>query len=265
MPRQLDADEVCTLLESGTNIVTTRGEFHRPASIDPEPRQRVEAACEAGNTSIHSTGSSPGFITEALPLVLLSLQRRFECLTIDEFADLSGRNSPDLLFNIMGFGKEPTEFHPARLEHGKTSFGPSLLLVADHLGIEIAELDASGEFAVATKNVEITAGTVPKGTVAGQRLTVAANRPDGTTALRFRATWYCGTDLDQDWDLLTTGWAVRVEGDAPMDIRIEFPGPLDQMAGYTANRAVNAVPAVVAAEPGIRTTFELPQVVAHLT
>jgi 2,4-diaminopentanoate dehydrogenase len=32
--------------------------------------------------------------------------------------------------------------------------------------------------------------------------------------------------------------------------------------GYTANRAVNAVPYVVAAPPGIRTSVELPQIVA---
>ena len=34
--------------------------------------------------------------------------------------------------------------------------------------------------------------------------------------------------------------------------------------GYTANRAVNAVPVVCAAAPGIRTTVDLPQVIAHL-
>jgi 4-hydroxy-tetrahydrodipicolinate reductase len=34
--------------------------------------------------------------------------------------------------------------------------------------------------------------------------------------------------------------------------------------GYTANRAVNAVPYVCAAAPGIRTTMDLPQIVANL-
>ena len=33
-------------------------------------RARVEAACERGATSIHSTGISPGFISEAMPIVL---------------------------------------------------------------------------------------------------------------------------------------------------------------------------------------------------
>jgi hypothetical protein len=38
----------------------------------------------------------------------------------------------------------------------------------------------------------------------------------------------------------------------------------DVSPGYTANRAVNAVLVVCAAAPGIRTTLDLPQVIAHL-
>jgi 4-hydroxy-tetrahydrodipicolinate reductase len=34
--------------------------------------------------------------------------------------------------------------------------------------------------------------------------------------------------------------------------------------GYTAHRAVNAVPVVCEAAPGIRTTIDLPQVIARL-
>jgi 4-hydroxy-tetrahydrodipicolinate reductase len=86
--------------------------------------------------------------------------------------------------------------------------------------------------------------------------------------LRFRATWYCTTDLDPAWVVRPTGWHLAVEGDAPLDVDMRFPVPLERMGavspGYTAHRAVNAVPVVCAAPPGIRTTVELPQVVADL-
>jgi 2,4-diaminopentanoate dehydrogenase len=53
-----------------------------------------------------------------------------------------------------------------------------------------------------------------------------------------------------------------------LDIDMRFPVPLERMAAttpaYTANRAVNAVPAVCAATPGIRSTLDLPQIVATL-
>ncbi|MFF0224111.1 hypothetical protein [Streptomyces sp. NPDC004629] len=49
---------------------------------------------------------------------------------------------------------------------------------------------------------------------------------------------------------------------------MRFPVPVDRMGavspGYTAHRAVNAVPAVCAAAPGIRTTPELPPFTAAL-
>ncbi|MCI3274357.1 NAD(P)H-dependent amine dehydrogenase family protein [Streptomyces cylindrosporus] len=267
MPLECDADEVCRLLESGANVVTTRGEFHHPGSMDADLRKRVETACERGGTSIHSTGSSPGFITEAVPLVLTSIARRVDSLTIEEYADLSQRTSPELLFGVMGYGLAPAAFAEERLSQARTSFGPSLRLIAEELGIPLDSLEATGELATARGQVRIAAGELAPGTVAAQRLTVTGLRA-GRPLLRFRATWYCTTDLDPAWDLHDTGWHISIEGDAPLDVGLRLPVPLDRMAeispSYTANRAVNAVPLVCAATPGIRTTIDLPQVVAKL-
>jgi hypothetical protein len=267
MPQATDFDDVCRVLESGTNIVTTRGEFHRPASLDPAVRERIEKSCAQGRTSIHSTGSSPGFITEALPIVLTSIQRRLDALTIDEFADLSQRNSPELLFDLMGYGRDPDAFDHSRWEFGKHSFGPSLELLAESLSMPLDSVEASGEVAVASRTVEIAAGTIEAGTVAAQRMIVSGMRA-GRPVLQMRPTWYCTTEIDPAWDLKPTGWHVAVEGDAPLDIDLLFPVTLEEMGavtpGYTANRAVNAVPYVCEAPPGIRTTIDLPQIVANL-
>ena len=267
MPQGCNFDEVCRLLESGTNVVTTRGEFHRPASLDPAVRERVEAACARGSASVHSTGSSPGFISEALPIVLTSLERRLDCLTIDEYADLSSRNSPDLLFGIMGFGAAPEAFDRRRFGYGRVSFGPSLELLADALSAPLDAVEATGEVAVARRPVSIAAGELRAGTVAAQRMEVTGVR-GGRPLLRFRATWYCTTDLDPSWTMRDTGWRVQVEGDTPLDVEVHFPVPPEQYAavspGFTAHRAVNAVPVVCAAAPGIRTTVDLPQVIATL-
>jgi 4-hydroxy-tetrahydrodipicolinate reductase len=267
MAQRLDVDEICRLLESGANVVTTRGEFHRPESMDPALRSRTEAACARGRSSIHSTGSSPGFVTEALPLVLTTLQRRLDGLSISEFADLSRRPSPALLFDTMGFGKERFQFDQARLQHARIGFGPSLMLLADALGVQVDSLEAHGEVAVANRTVEIAAGSVQAGTVAAQRLGVSAMRA-GRAVITFVANWYCSTDLEAGWDLRPTGWRVDVDGDAPLRVDLTFPVPLERyaetMPGYTANRAVNVVPFVCDAPPGIRTSLDLPQIVAVL-
>ena len=66
------------------------------------------------------------------------------------------------------------------------------------------------------------------------------------------------------WDLRPTGWRVRIHGDAPFDIAMPLPVPLDDLASfvpaYNANGPVNAIPYVCAAPPGILTTEDLPHI-----
>ena len=267
MPNSLNLDELCRQLAAGINVVTTCGAFHHPASMDPEIRAKVQAACELGGSSVHSTGSSPGFITEAVPLVLTSIQRQLNAVTIDEYADLSQRNSPVLLFDLMGFGRPAGPFEQFRADYLRSSFGPSLRLVADAIGLPLDSVEASGELAVASRETTIAAGTLPAGSVAAQRITVSGIRA-GLPLIQFRATWYCTTDLEPAWKVRETGWHVSVDGDAPLEVTLRMPVPLDRMAAvspaYTANRAVNAVPYVCAAAQGIHSTLDLPQVVPAL-
>jgi 4-hydroxy-tetrahydrodipicolinate reductase len=270
MPAACDLDQVCRILAGGTNIVTTRGEFHHPGSMPPADRERVGAACAAGQSSIHSTGSSPGFITEAIPLVLTSIQRRLDSLAINEYADMSARNSPDLLFNLMGYGHPVEEFPPERFSYLAHSFGPSMRLVAEAVGLPLDSVTSAGEVAVTPEKLTIAAGTLDAGTVAGQRATVTGTR-GGRPVMTFTATWCVSQDLEPAWSLRGAGWNgwnVLVDGDAPLDIDIRFAIPDGRMGemtpGYTANRAVNAVTYVCAAAPGIRTTVDLPQIIPVL-
>jgi 4-hydroxy-tetrahydrodipicolinate reductase len=267
MPAECDLDQVTAILAAGTNIVTTRGEFHHPASMPPADRERVERACAEGGASIHSTGSSPGFISEAVPLVLASIQRRLDALTINEYANLSTRDSPDMLFNLMGFGHPVEEFPPERFTYLGYAFGPSLRLIAEAVGLPLDSVTSTGEVAVTPEKLTIAAGTLDAGTVAAQRTTVTGTHA-GHPLVKFIATWYCTDVLDKDWTLRGNGWHIQVDGDAPLEVDLRFAIPAgregETTPGYTANRAVNAVPYVVAAPAGIRTTVDLPQIIPDL-
>ena len=266
MPAYTSFRDVARLLESGKNVVTPRGEFLHPGAMAPENRELIEEACRKGNSSIHATGSSPGFISEALPIPLIAQQRRLDCLTINEYADNSSRNSPDMLFNLMGFGVSPGQFRQGMLDHVKHDFAGSLIQLAEAINKPLDDITVEGEMAVANNDFEIAAGKVEAGTVAGLRITITGMHK-GQALLRFRAHWYITRDLDKDWgDLLRSGWKVQVEGDMPMDLQITFPvADKDYAAftpGITAHRPVNAIPAVCEAAPGIRTTIELPHIIA---
>lgn len=265
MARVLELDEVVALLAGGTNVVTTRGElFAGGERLGEEGRARVLDACMRGGTSIYATGSSPGFITDALPYALLSLQRRVDGLEIQEFANLSRRDSPHMLFELMGYGRPVETFDTARSSYLLAEFGPPLARLAEAAAIRVDEWTCTGEVAAARRTTVIAAGEIPAGTVAAQRTVIAGLR-DGAEVVRFVPTWYCTDDLEPAWDLRPTGWRVRVRGDAPLDVALPFPIPLDELGaftpGYTANRPVNAVPYVCEAPPGILTTEDLPPIV----
>ncbi|MDP9140520.1 MAG: dihydrodipicolinate reductase [Pseudomonadota bacterium] len=268
MQQGFNVDDVCRILASGKNIVTTRTEINNPAGLDAPTRQRIEDACTKGGTSIHATGSSPGFITEALPLVLTSMLRRLDHLQISEYANLAPRNSPELLFQIMGFGQAPDPRRDAgRAHHLRQSFAPSLQLVAEAMGLSFDTVEAHGDVALASKRTQLAAGVIEAGTVAAQRATVSGLYK-GEKLMTFTANWYCTTDIDADWKLRTDGWRVEMSGDVPMDIDIRFPVSAEQWPlvspGLTAHRAVNAIAYVCAAAPGIRTTVDLPQIISDL-
>lgn len=260
MPQYMNLDEVCRLLETGSNIVTSVVEFHDPESLDAQMRSRVEAACRKGGTSIHATGSSPGFISEVLPFAVTTLIRRLDCYTIDEYADMTSRNSPQMIFDVLGYGKKPGTFDERQIAHIRHAFGQSLSHTARALSMPLDRFEANGEFGVTRRRVQIAAGVLEPGTVGALRISVTGFRND-KPVMRFRANWYCTRDLEQDWDLRDTGWRVQVEGDTPLDISISFPCAAQDYPkispGFTAHPVVNAVPAVCEAEPGIRTAAEL--------
>jgi 4-hydroxy-tetrahydrodipicolinate reductase len=264
MPRMFDLDDVVGLLESGKNIVTTRGELFGGAHrLGEDARGRIVDACARGNTSIYATGSSPGFITDALPFALLSLQRRVESIEIEEFANLSRRDSPHMLFEQMGFGRPIASFDTNRSSYLLAEFSPPLAALAEAAGRPVDEWSCTGEVAAARRTTTLRAGELPGGSVGAQRTTIVG-KSDGADVARFTANWYCTTDLEPEWDLRPTGWRVRVHGDAPLDVDLPFPIPLDDLGSftpaYTANRPVNAIPYVCAAPAGILATTDLPPI-----
>ena len=264
MPQDTDLDDVCALLAAGTNLVTTRGDFVVDGfRLGDDGRARVLAACDAGGTSVYATGSSPGFITEALPFALLSLQRNTEAIHIWEFANMSRRDSPTMIFELMGYGKPPGAFPTGRVTRLLHDFGASLNLLAEAAGRPVDAWRAVGEVALAREDTTIVAGTILAGTVGAQRTTITGSSR-GTDVVHFTACWYCTTDLDPQWDLGRTGWRVKVVGEAPFEFDLAFPVPLEALNDWTpaltANRPVNAIPYVCAARPGILSTLDLPHI-----
>lgn len=76
-PRLTDVGEVCAILESGKNVVTTAFLFH-PNRIRLADRDRVLAACIQGGTTVRGYGLNPGNLSGALPLALSGMSRTID-------------------------------------------------------------------------------------------------------------------------------------------------------------------------------------------
>jgi hypothetical protein len=269
MQEGCNLEDVCRFLEAGINIATSRVDFLEPDRMDSEVRRRTHEACLRGGASIHATGASPGFSSEALPLVATSMSRRMDCMTIDEFADIPA-SCPDVqVVEGMGFGRQPGgAFDPHLLAHISHGFEQSVNLIAKALKLPLDGFEVFGETANAKERFLLPGGTpIEKGTVAAQRISVSGMR-NGKAIIRYRLNWYCITDVDKDWDLRRSGWRLLIEGETPIDVSVTFPVAGDRvsaaMAAITAYRVINSVPYVCAAAPGIRTTVDLPSIVPKM-
>ena len=159
-------DDVVALLGSGTNIVTTVQRPVRPRRA-AERRQPGPGARGLRSRAARRCGRAaaiPGFITETLPLALLSVQRRVDLIEIEEFGDLSHRPSPHMVMEQMRFGKPLAEFDPERRKnHLFGEYQPPLSVLADIAGFAIDEWTAEGGVAAAKEDLTIVAGEIKAG------------------------------------------------------------------------------------------------------
>jgi len=188
--------------------------------------------------------------------------RRLDRLTLDEFANMSSRTS-----GVLGmFGGDPAA-NPVATRQAARRGWSSFSLIADAMSVPFDDVVMTGEIAVARHDVEVAEGTIKAGTVAAMRMETTGIRK-GEGFMRLRQTFYVTSDLEPAWELPegVAGWRMQIEGDTPLDIRIDFPVAPEHWGatspGLTAHRPVNVVPYVCEAEPGIKTTVDLPQVIA---
>ena len=134
--------------------------------------------------------------------------------------------------------------------------------------VEVPDEDAGGvTAATVTADLDLGSWTIPAGCVAG----IAASwqgRVGDRTIVELRARWKKGPTLEPDWPI-EDGWVIEVAGRPTVTTKVGFLPPPDFEATtfadfmvlgmiMTAMPAINAIPHVVAAPPGIVTYNDLP-------
>ena len=259
-PMWPSVDELVRILESGTNVVATAA-FITGTNLGPE-RDRLVDACERGGSSLFGTGVSPGF-AELVAVTIAGICNRIDKVVVAETADTTFYDSPDTE-RPAGFGRPIDDPElPGMARAGTAVFGEAVAMVADALGVELDEIVCEEEYAQTTEDVVMASWTIPAGHVAG----VAASwqgRIRGRTIIDLGVRWKKGSTLEPAWVIEKDGWVITVEGLPTVTASLDFLPPPDFEAetieefmaiGHiiTAVPALNAIPVVVSAPPGIVT------------
>jgi hypothetical protein len=251
-----DLDTFCTLLAAGKHVVTTVGYMY-PQVYGDEVMARLTSACEAGGTTFHGTGANPGWFGDLLPLLMSGLSLRIDRIDVQEISNFQHYPSPEIMFEMMNFAATPEAFEAAAARHRgwlDGLFSEAVQMVADGIGVTTTEIRSTAETWVADTDLATAAGTVPVGTIAGQRYRWDAMVGDQPFVSQ-ETVWRMHKRAAPDWP--EGDWSIRITGEPEMFIDLKH-GWNHNVLGSTAAHAINAVPYLLDADPGVVTFLDLP-------
>jgi 4-hydroxy-tetrahydrodipicolinate reductase len=269
--RVLEAyEDLVGFLEAGINVVSSGPVillFPNP-SLPDMFWERIEDAGRKGGASLHVNGIDPGWANDLLPLQFLSLSQRIDQVRIAEIADYSTYDQPVSMGEIFGFGK-PVDGDAVLWQPGvlSSAWGPVVRQMAAGLGVTLDEpLVETVDRRPAESDMSTVCVDIKAGTMAAVRFEVIG-MVDGEPRIVLEHVTRTHPDQVPEWPSPADGagcYRLEVTGEPMMKVEFTHHGENGDhnVSGMiiTAQRLVNAVPAVVAASPGLVTALDLPLV-----
>ncbi|WP_322857866.1 NAD(P)H-dependent amine dehydrogenase family protein [Mycobacterium shigaense] len=265
MPRVIDFELVARLLRSGINVVTT-GDF-LTGSYRRSERAALQEATDQGGATFLGTGFEPGFINVVAGF-LTGACRRVSSVRLAETLDCTTYPVHDV-WKVLGFGRPPKE-RVARVDPQTQRYGlgyfETLDMIATMLGVQLDSTEGLVENAVLTRDLHLGWTDYAAGTSGGQRRTYRGLR-NGRPVIELAICWTMSDDaLDPQWEE-PKGFSVVIDGEPSVGATIRFGHPgqdvMTVLMDSTAVAAVNAIPFVCDAPPGIITPIDLPIMGSH--
>ena len=258
--------DLARFLRAGVNVVSSGPVFLQfPDGTAPDSLVRpIREAAAEGGASLWVNGIDPGFANDWLPLMITSICERIEQVRCMEILDYATYDQAMIMYDVMGFGGSLDEV-PMLLQPGvlTMAWGSVVRQIAAGLGIVLDAVEEHHERLPAPEDFDIASGPISAGTTAGMRFEVRGMVGDRAVVVLEHVT-RLRPDIGPDWPqpLGDGGYRVVVTGEPNYTLDLQMLGTDGDhnTAGLkaTAMRLVNAVPAVVAAPPGLLTALDLP-------
>jgi hypothetical protein len=240
------------ILEAGLPVVTTCEELTYPWITAPEFAARLDAKARDKGVAVLATGVNPGFMMDTLPICLSALCQRVEAIKVSRIQDAAHRRLP--FQRKIGAGLDAGTFEEKRRSGALRHVGltESMHMIGSRFGWKLDHTEEEITPVIAETSFETPTMTIKPGMAAGvQQIGRAFVGSEERITLIFRAS--IGERDPED--------TVEILGE-PHIVSTIAGGVHGDVA--TCAVALNAVPFILNAEPGLRTMIDLPPVACSL-
>jgi hypothetical protein len=238
--------QVLALVQRGLHVVTTCEELAFAVPEHQAVWREIDRAAAKKKVSVLATGVNPGYAMDALPLMLTASCSDVTRVSVTRVVDARTRRLP--LQRKVGAGLNLNQFRRAMTEGTVRHVGlpQSVYMVAAALGWKLDRVDETLEPAIAPRDLDTEYLRIPAGMAAGIKQCARGYR-DGDLAITLDLQMYVGAEQPRDH--------VMIDGVPAIDVTIAGGIAGDSA---TAAIAVNCIPKVMAARPGLVTMLDLP-------
>jgi 2,4-diaminopentanoate dehydrogenase len=240
MPQMLE------VLKARVPIVTTTEELSYPVRHNAALARKIDAVAKKAKVAVLSTGVNPGFVMDALPIMLTVACERIDSVKVKRIQDARTRRLPFQQKIGTGLSREQFQREMERGSIRHVGLAESISMIADALGWQLDGITDEVKPKIADATVASEFLAVDPGYVSGIIQDGAGYR-HGTPVITMHMEAYLGAPESYD--------EVRIDGVPRLSLKIPGGVPGDIA---TASIVVNSIPKVLSARPGLQTMKDLP-------
>jgi 4-hydroxy-tetrahydrodipicolinate reductase len=239
------------IIKAGINVISIAEELACPEAQSPKLAKELDKLAKKHGVSVLGTGVNPGFVLDLLVVTLSGVCHHVDRIEASRVNDLSPYGPT--VMKTQGVGTTPEGFAAGVADGsivGHVGFPESIRMISDALGLAVDQIEETRTPIISQVYRETPHVKVEAGMVAGCAH-IAVGYADGVEVVKLIHPQQIHPHLEGQG----TGDYINIYGKPEIHMA---SGP--EIAGGIATMgvAVNMIPQVVAATPGLKSMIDLP-------
>ncbi|RCK78343.1 MAG: 2,4-diaminopentanoate dehydrogenase [Candidatus Ozemobacter sibiricus] len=244
-------DELKKIIEAGIDCISIAEEMAYPHAQEPDLAKEIDLLAKRHDVTVLGTGVNPGFVLDALIIMLSGACLRVDRIEASRINDLSPFGAT--VMKTQGVGTTPEEFEAglkAGTIVGHIGFPESIKMISDALGLGVDRIEQQRRPIISKTHRETPVVKVTPGMVAGCEHIGIGYRGNKEVIKLVHPQ-----QIHPEKEDIMTGDYINIYGDPDIKMcnKPEIPGGKGTIAV-----AVNMIPIVKKATPGFKRMIDLP-------